>query len=832
MRRQTIAGTLVLLLAACGGSDDGNGAGDAGDASDVRADGGDTGGSDAGDTDAGDTDAGGTDAGGTDADADGSDAGGDATDPDATDAAGDADDTDSTDPDATDAGGDTADDTDAADAGPPVCDDGYRLGSDGSECVDIDECDEGTDDCDALVTCTNSDGSFVCGACPDGYRDPEGDGTLCININECEEEIDDCDPLAGCFDTDGAYDCGTCPGGYRDPEGDGTLCVDIDECEEAIDDCDPLVSCTDTDGGYDCGPCPGGYRDPAGDGTLCIDIDECEEAIDDCDPLVSCTDTDGAFDCGECPLGYEDVRGDGALCRSRFATAPDAPQCYIWGTGHIRTFDGLAYDLQGAGEWQIVHDPADPGHAVQVRQEPLPDNGLAAQVTAVAVRVDTSRVVVTAGSPVTIAIDGTPAEPGDSGIALPGASLHDVDGVLVVAWESGDQVRVVPVGERLDVAVYPAAGREGRLRGLCGDADGVPVNDVRPAGGEPVLPPIDVADLYAIFVHGWAVDDLTSAFDYPDGIGRADFFDAAFPTGYVEATDLPDEERALYAPDCEAAELGHPFLVEACILDAYWGDLTEAIDAGLRVDDPEVILPLSKPLLFGNWRQQGPLANGTWNVALDFASVFQTINGDPTFFVSPNSYQNVEIAGTIRVETTGDDDLVGFVFGFRAPLREEGMPDRVFDTWLLDWKQLEQTFDGLFCAEGYALSRVTGDFAAGWGPWWGRTTEPRWTTVATRYGSTEGWGDNVLNTFRLLQTPHRVDIWMNDVLIFREVGEFQSGRFGFYNYSQPSVRYANFRVTDIDAAALCGDGFVDVGEACDDGNDDETDGCLSTCEVP
>ena len=32
--------------------------------------------------------------------------------------------------------------------------------------------------------------------------------------------------------------------------------------------------------------------------------------------------------------------------------------------------------------------------------------------------------------------------------------------------------------------------------------------------------------------------------------------------------------------------------------------------------------------------------------------------------------------------------------------------------------------------------------------------------------------------------------------------------------------------------ASCGDGYVqDWVEACDDGNDDETDGCLSTCEV-
>ena len=38
--------------------------------------------------------------------------------------------------------------------------------------------------------------------------------------------------------------------------------------------------------------------------------------------------------------------------------------------------------------------------------------------------------------------------------------------------------------------------------------------------------------------------------------------------------------------------------------------------------------------------------------------------------------------------------------------------------------------------------------------------------------------------------------------------------------------------TESETGPLCGDGLVEGDEACDDGNDDESDGCLSTCVVP
>jgi hypothetical protein len=63
------------------------------------------------------------------------------------------------------------------------------------------------------------------------------------------------------------------------------------------------------------------------------------------------------------------------------------------------------------------------------------------------------------------------------------------------------------------------------------------------------------------------------------------------------------------------------------------------------------------------WSQEGISSAGNWSVGPDGAIVFQSINGSPTFFLSPDSFFNTVIEGGFGDETSLDDDIIFIAFG-------------------------------------------------------------------------------------------------------------------------------------------------------------------------
>jgi hypothetical protein len=182
------------------------------------------------------------------------------------------------------------------------------------------------------------------------------------------------------------------------------------------------------------------------------------------------------------------------------------------------------------------------------------------------------------------------------------------------------------------------------------------------------------------------------------------------------------------------------------------------------------------------WTKEG--GTSTWTVAADKNSVFQSVNGEPAVFFSGASDQGKVLSGKIRVETTTDDDFVGFVLGYRSG-DATGSPT---DFILIDWKQLNQSFYGCNALAGLAISRVTGglpDAASSWCHT-GTTTE---LARAATLGST-GWADNTEYDFGLIFTASNIQVKVNGSTELNINGTFADGSFGFYNYSQQSVRYS------------------------------------------
>src|SRR5262245_53474212 len=93
---------------------------------------------------------------------------------------------------------------------------------------------------------------------------------------------------------------------------------------------------------------------------------------------------------------------------------------------------------------------------------------------------------------------------------------------------------------------------------------------------------------------------------------------------------------------------------------------------------------LGAPVTLSTWTTQNYSAGaGNWVLQPGNTSVLQTLNGDPTVFLSDQSAVGTSIQGVIRVSTSSDNDFVGFVLGFDSG----DFANAAADYLLIDWKQ-------------------------------------------------------------------------------------------------------------------------------------------------
>ncbi|CAH1775918.1 unnamed protein product [Owenia fusiformis] len=222
------------------------------------------------------------------------------------------------------------------------CPDGFR--GDGYEsCTDIDECDEGLHNCEG--ECTNEIGGYRC-PCEDGL---EWNGSECVDINECESGVAECSEYASCNNVYKSYVC-ICRQGFS---GDGYTCTDNNECLSSP--CGSL-GCTNTVGSYTC-DCPNGQINIA---NACYDDNECKLEL--CDELATCIDTEGSFEC-VCPAGYR-TRGTACIDMNECVERPDGCSENAQCTNTIGSYrctcnPGFLWDLQDKNTCADVDECAD-----------------------------------------------------------------------------------------------------------------------------------------------------------------------------------------------------------------------------------------------------------------------------------------------------------------------------------------------------------------------------------------------------------------------------------------------------------------------------------------
>ena len=189
-----------------------------------------------------------------------------------------------------------------------------------------------------------------------------------------------------------------------------------------------------------------------------------------------------------------------------------------------------------------------------------------------------------------------------------------------------------------------------------------------------------------------------------------------------------------------------------------------------------------------------------WVLSDDKQFVTQTVNADPSVFLSDRELLNTTISGTWLVTTADDDDFIGFVFAWQNPGQ----------FYLFDWKSAAQndSYTG-DAKQGMAVKvvnvpcpkTVDGSRLFDGKDLWDTAGVPGKVKLLN-HEPVEGWERNKPYQFRLDFHPGKFRIVVKDGerLLYDKTFHDQtsaSGRFGFYNFSQDGVVYRQFQTVEL-----------------------------------
>lgn len=264
-----------------------------------------------------------------------------------------------------------------------------------------------------------------------------------------------------------------------------------------------------------------------------------------------------------------------------------SPTIEDFGDPHLITVDGFAYDFHAFGDFHLVKD-TQYGLSIQGRQTEVPSQPGLAWNAAVAVgfigtsgnqhRLNVVAVIGADGlATFAFSIDGvakTIANPGK--VTIDGYSLVK-SGMYAIL--SNKYVRVQFSAMGYEPMIDVKAFFKGPRKGLLGDGDGNPFNDLQLRDGTLV----DASTLYTTFAQDWLVQAGESLFD--DQIAPAGAWSAgqiawpsaatfSVPDRILTVDSLPAAVRAEAEESCKAAGAAPGYVLDSCTFDVgMLGDL-------------------------------------------------------------------------------------------------------------------------------------------------------------------------------------------------------------------------------------------------------------------
>jgi hypothetical protein len=232
------------------------------------------------------------------------------------------------------------------------------------------------------------------------------------------------------------------------------------------------------------------------------------------------------------------------------------------GDPHLSTFDHLAYDLQGVGEFHLAEAPE---HSVDVQVRYVPVGNSMSVAGRTAFMLNGFRVEITSGG--YIFVDGSRKTLPSGGMAYfnGGASIIRLDERFYVFWPAVSGPRPVMRIAGKSVALRMPKGWS--TRGLMGNNNDDPSDDIALANGTRLTTPVPAPVIHGSYADSWRVSADQSLFTYEDGTSTASFTDRNFPANVVTLADFSEAEIANASVTCDAAGVVPGPQFEDCIYD-------------------------------------------------------------------------------------------------------------------------------------------------------------------------------------------------------------------------------------------------------------------------
>tara|TARA_R110001583_G_scaffold7136_6_gene35499 strand:- start:5628 stop:6470 length:843 start_codon:yes stop_codon:yes gene_type:complete len=208
---------------------------------------------------------------------------------------------------------------------------------------------------------------------------------------------------------------------------------------------------------------------------------------------------------------------------------------------------------------------------------------------------------------------------------------------------------------------------------------------------------------------------------------------------------------------------------------------------------------VSTPVDLSTWSADtydltGGQSAGNWVLSNSNQTVTQTVNADPSVYLNNLNQTSYSMDGSWQ-SAGGDDDFIGFVFGYQN--------DHQY--YVMDWKASGQNAGTEYgtALEGFRILKVDASSRASLvlKDFWESGTSNS-TVLASNLSTSNGWVANKSYDFHLdfLTTPGDISILVKDgstTLWDVTINDltYSSGQFGFYNFSQANVQYSGFEQT-------------------------------------